>query len=108
MRIAGDKPMDFTRQFLRNNDVFEIKIPSRGYFYFLETPLPVEVMEGDIKGDVKTPILTYVPKPGIRYPGPPPPVPNLAESRAGGAAAAPGRKGKPAEPDSDEPAEEKP
>jgi hypothetical protein len=112
MRIAGDKIMnpEFTRQFLRSNDVFEIKIPSRGYYYYLDPPLPVEVLEGEIKGEVKTPILTYVPKPGIQYPGPPPPVPNGPESRAGGAAAsAPGKKGKAgaAAADDEEP-EEKP
>jgi len=44
-----------------------------------------QVLEGEIKGEVKTPILTYVPKPGVHYPGPPPPVPNTPESRAGGA-----------------------
>jgi hypothetical protein len=103
MRIAGDRPMDFTRQFLRANDVFEIKLPSRGYYYYLDPPLPVEVLEGEIKGDVKTPVLSYVPKPGLPYPGPPPPVPNAPEARAGGAPA-PGRKGKV----EDEEPEEKP
>jgi hypothetical protein len=29
----------------------------------------------------------YVPKPGVVYPGPPPPVPDSPESRAGGAPA---------------------
>jgi L,D-transpeptidase catalytic domain len=103
MRIAGDRPMDFARQFLRGNDVFEIRLPSRGYYYYLDPPLPLEVMEGEIKGEVKSPILTYVPKPGITYPGPPPPVPNSPEARAGGAAApAPGRKGKPEEEEPEE------
>jgi hypothetical protein len=105
MRIAGDKPMDFARQFLRNNDVFEIKLPSRGYYYYLDPPLPLEVLEGEIKGEVKTPILTYVPKPGIQYPGPPPPVPNSVEARAGGVpSAAAAKKGK----TEDEEPEEKP
>jgi hypothetical protein len=88
MRITGDQPSDFSRQFLRNDDVYEIRIPSGGYRYVLDPPLPVEVLEGEIKGEVKTPILTYVPKPGMRYPGPPPAVPNSPEARAGGVAAA--------------------
>jgi len=99
MRIVGDQPMDFARQFLKGDDVFEIRIASRGYSYRLDPPLPVEVLEGEIRGEVKTPILTYVPKPGIVYPGPPPPVAGGPESRAGGAAA-PGRRN--AEPEEDE------
>jgi hypothetical protein len=91
MRIVGDQPMDFARQFLKGDDAFEIRIASRGYSYRLDPPLPVEVLEGDIKGEVKSPILTYVPKPNTVYPGPPPPAPNGPESRAGGAAAGPRR-----------------
>ncbi|MGO9663248.1 MAG: hypothetical protein ACLP66_08080 [Polyangia bacterium] len=84
MRILGDQPANIARQFLLDNDVFEIRVPSRGYQYVLEPPLPVDVLEGEIKGTLKKPILTYVPKPGVRYPGPPPEVPNSAEGRAGG------------------------
>jgi hypothetical protein len=87
IRIVGDQPMDFARQFLKGDDAFEIRIASRGYSYVLDPPLPIEVLEGEIKGEVKNPIMTYVPKPGIAYPGPPPAVPNGPESRAGGAAA---------------------
>jgi len=83
MRILGDQGMGFARQFLAGDDVFEIRLPSRGYSYQLEPPLPVDVLEGDIKGTLKTPVLTYVPKPGTKYPGPPPPVRNSDEGRAG-------------------------
>jgi hypothetical protein len=89
MRILGDQPVNIARQFLLDNDVFEIRVPSRGYQYLLEPPLPVDVLEGEIKGTLKKPVLTYVPKPGVRYPGPPPAVPNSAEARAGGVS--PGR-----------------
>jgi hypothetical protein len=87
MRIIGDQPMDFARQFLKSDDAYEIRIASRGYGYRLDPPLPVEVLEGDIKGEVKDPIMTYVAKPGLVYPGPPPPVPKGPESRAGGGGA---------------------
>lgn len=86
MRVLGDQGMGFARQFLAGDDVFEIRLPSRGYSYQLEPPLPVEVLEGDIKGTLKTPALTYVPKPGTKYPGPPPSVRNSDEGRAGAAA----------------------
>jgi hypothetical protein len=83
MRVLGDQGMGFARQFLAGDDVFEIRLPSRGYSYQLEPPLPVDVLEGNIKGTLKAPVLTYVPKPGIKYPGPPPPVRNSDEGRAG-------------------------
>jgi len=92
MRVLGDQGMGFARQFLASDDVFEIRLPSRGYSYQLEPPLPVDVLEGDIKGTLKTPVLTYVPKPGIKYPGPPPPVRNSDEGRAGAGAKSEGEE----------------
>jgi hypothetical protein len=82
--IAGDQPLGFTRQFLSGETVYEMKIPSRGYAYYLDPPLPVSVLEGDIRGPQKTPILGYVPKPNEQYPGPPPPAPDSPEAKAGG------------------------
>jgi hypothetical protein len=78
--------MGFARQFLAKDDVFEIRLPSRGFSFQLEPPIPVEVLEGEIKGTLKTPVLTYVPKPGVSYPGPPPAVRASDEGKAGGAA----------------------
>ena len=90
MRVVGDQPMDFARQFLEGRRVFEMRIPSRGYIYVLDPPLPVEVLEGDIKGEQKKPILGYVPKPGIKYPpGPPPPAPDAPKPRRAGPARPP-------------------
>lgn len=82
MRVLGDQGMGFARQFLAGDDVFEVRLPSRGFSYQLDPPLPVLVLEGEIKGNTKTPPTTYIPKPGIKYPGPPPPVPNSPEARA--------------------------
>jgi hypothetical protein len=85
MVVEGDKPLDFARQFLFNEDVFELRLPSRGYWYRLDPPLPVLVLEGTIAGKVKKPILNYVLKPGVVYPpGPPPSPKDTPESRAGG------------------------
>jgi hypothetical protein len=83
-RVVGDSPMGFQRQFLWQDMVYEMRIPSRGYVYVLDPPLPVNVLEGNIMGDQKTPIIGYVPKPGITYPGPPPPAPDSPEAKAGG------------------------
>jgi hypothetical protein len=87
MRVVGDSPMGFQRQFLWQDMVYEMRIPSRGYVYQLDPPLPVNVLEGNIMGDQKTPIIGYVPKPGLKYPGPPPPAPDSPEAKAGGGAA---------------------
>lgn len=72
MKVNGDAPMNFWRQFLSNDRVYEMRIPSRGYVFELDPPLPVNVLKGNIKGELKEPIEGYVPKPGVRYPGPPP------------------------------------
>jgi lipoprotein-anchoring transpeptidase ErfK/SrfK len=85
MIIEGDKTLDFARQFLFNEDVFELRLPSRGFWYRLEPPLPVMVLEGNIAGKVKKPLQGYMPKPGVQYPpGPPPSPKDTPESRAGG------------------------
>jgi hypothetical protein len=73
--VEGDKTLDFGRQFLWKDDVFEMRLPSKGFHYRLEPPLPVMVLEGNIIGKVKKPITTYVPKPGVQYPPGPPPSP---------------------------------
>jgi hypothetical protein len=88
MHVLGDQGMGFARQFLAGDDVFEIRLPSRGYVYQLDPPLPVDVLEGDIRGTLKTPVLTYVPKPGTKYPGPPPPLRSSDEGRASSGAPA--------------------
>jgi hypothetical protein len=82
--VAGDQPLGFSRQFLHGETVYEMRIPSRGYAYYLDPPLPVNVLEGNIKGDQKKPIIGYVPKPNTQYPGPPPPLSEGADSKAGG------------------------
>jgi hypothetical protein len=70
--VLGDSPMSFSRQFLAGDDVHEMRMPSRGYTFELTPPISVDVLKGNIQGKVFEPITTYVPKPGVRYPAPPP------------------------------------
>jgi hypothetical protein len=85
VRVAGDQPLSFTRQFLWKTSVYEMRIPSRGYLYEMDPPVPVNVLEGNIMGEVKKPIVGYVPEPWNKYPpGPPPAAPDSAEAKAGG------------------------
>jgi hypothetical protein len=71
MRVLGDSPMDFSRQFLANDQVYDMRIPSRGFEFELDPPMPVTVLEGTIRGNAKDPIEGPIPKPGVRYPPPP-------------------------------------
>ncbi len=72
MIVKGDTPMDFSRQFLANDQVYDMRIPSRGFEFELDPPISVTVLEGTIRGTLQDPIEGYVPKPGKRYPPPPP------------------------------------
>ncbi|MEO6952899.1 MAG: peptidoglycan-binding domain-containing protein [Polyangia bacterium] len=85
MTVIGERPLNFSRQFLWKDDIYEMRLPSRGYYFQLEPPLPVNVLEGNILGKQKKPITTYMPMPGITYPpGPMPIPPDSPEARAGG------------------------
>ncbi|MEE2788656.1 MAG: hypothetical protein VX589_15035 [Myxococcota bacterium] len=66
--IAGDQVMDYHRQFLYRDQVYEMRVPSRGFQYTLDPPLPVDVLEGTIKGKAKKPLEGYFKIPGEPYP----------------------------------------
>ena len=68
--VVGDRAMRHKRQFLREGQVFEVRMPSRGFEFFLEPALPVNVLEGRIRGKLKKPVEGFVPRPGVRYPEP--------------------------------------
>jgi len=77
---AGRGPAPSTQ-----GEVFEMRLPSRGYYYELDPPLPVNVLEGTVKGTLQKPIAGYVRKPGVKYASSRiPTVSTSPESRAGG------------------------
>jgi hypothetical protein len=85
MRVIGTIPLGSRRTFFAQGEVFEMRLPNRGFYYELDPPLPVDVLEGTIKGQLQKPIAGYVPKPGVKYassrlPG----ASNAPDSRAGG------------------------
>lgn len=86
MIVKGDSPMDFSRQFLSNDQVYDMRIPSRGFEFELDPPISVNVLEGTIRSASKSPIEGYVPKPGKRYPRPPPTELEEGATTASGAA----------------------
>jgi len=84
MRAIGSVPLGFRRTFYWQGEVYEMRLPSRGFYYELEPPLPVDVLEGRIKGELQKPVSGYVPKPGVKYVSAKPPgVSDSPESRAG-------------------------
>lgn len=66
--VGGDQKMNAQRQFYYNEQVYQMRMPSRGFAYFLDPPIPVTVLEGNIKGKRKTPYEDYVKIPGETYP----------------------------------------
>ena len=44
-----------------------MRLPTRGFYRELQPPIPVEVLEGRIKGKLLKPVTGYVPKPGVKY-----------------------------------------
>jgi hypothetical protein len=85
----GNIELGFRRDFWWKGDVFEMRLPTRGFYYELDPPLPVEVLEGRILGERQKPMSGYQRKPGVTYAATtrPPAASDSPESRAGGAEA---------------------
>lgn len=83
MLVEGDQPMNHQRQFLFNEVVYHVRVPSRGFQYTLEPPIPVKVLKGSLRGDRLKPFEGYVKVPGKAYPGSMPGE-GGGEDRAGG------------------------
>ncbi len=66
--VGGDQKMNAERQFYYKEQVYQMRMPSRGFAYFLDPPVPVSVLEGNIKGKRKRPYEGYVKIPGELYP----------------------------------------
>jgi hypothetical protein len=77
----GDNPLGIKKLFSVAGRRFGYELTTRGYYYELTPPLPVNVLEGRVLGPTKKPITTYVRKPGVIY---------QASSRSPGAPGAPG------------------
>jgi hypothetical protein len=87
VKALGPMALDFRTRFYSGGEVFDLRLPSRGFYYELDPPLPVETLLGTIKGQRTQPPPGYVPKPGVVYARRPLPVaPAGPESKAGGAA----------------------
>ncbi|HEY3352034.1 MAG TPA: hypothetical protein VGQ83_02200 [Polyangia bacterium] len=87
MTVDGEQNFGFSRDFLYKDHVYVLRLPTRGYRFALDPPLPVHVLEGNIAGKVQQPIEGLVRIPGTRYPpGDVPSTSDKPEERAGAAA----------------------
>lgn len=59
----GQIKLGFGREFQHQGETHKISLKTRGYRYGLAEPIPVHVLEGRIRGDRKSPIEGYIPKP---------------------------------------------
>ena len=85
MRVIGTIPLGSRRTFFAQGEVFEMRLPNRGFYFELDPPLPVDVLEGTVKGQLQKPIAGYVPKPGVKYASSRLPTASSSpDSRAGG------------------------
>jgi len=83
----GALPLNIKRHFQVDGQSYQFALATRGYYYELAQPVPVEVLEGRIMGQIKQPIAAYVRKHGVDY-GPSPSVGDAAVSTATTSAAA--------------------
>ena len=88
VKTLGSIALGFRRTFWWKGEVFEMRLPSRGFYYELDPPIPVETLEGRVRGVRQKPVSGYVRKPGVEYAADhPPPASSSPESKAGGAEA---------------------
>ncbi|MDZ4693787.1 MAG: murein L,D-transpeptidase [Deltaproteobacteria bacterium] len=66
---SGSSILGFRKKLVDEGQTHEFSLGNRGYYYKLQKPIRVEVLEGNIKGRVKKPIAAFVRKPGLNYLG---------------------------------------
>jgi hypothetical protein len=84
-KVLGSMALGFRRVFYWDGEVYEMRLPTRGFYFQLDPPMPIETLKGKIKGKLQQPIMDYVPKPGVKYGDRKPPAAGGgADSKAGG------------------------
>jgi len=63
----GQSKLGFSKRFEHQGEEFEIGLSTRGYYYEMTPPIPVNVLEGNIRGEQKKPIEELVKKPSAVY-----------------------------------------
>jgi hypothetical protein len=58
----GQQPMEYRREFEFEEELYVMELDKGGYEFELEEPLPVEVLSGRVRGQVKEPIAVALPR----------------------------------------------
>ncbi|MDX2024285.1 MAG: L,D-transpeptidase [Deltaproteobacteria bacterium] len=58
----GDQKLAYRKRFVHEGSAYEFKMSSRGYYFQLQNPIKVDVLEGNIKGKLEKPIEAFVRK----------------------------------------------
>jgi hypothetical protein len=88
MKAQGTMALDYRRRFFASGEAFDLRLLSRGFYYELTPPLPVETLAGTVKGTRAKPVPGYVHKPGVVYARKKAPAPGTGpDDRAGGGGA---------------------
>jgi len=66
-RALGPMALGFRRIFYWEGEIYDMRLPNRGFYYELEPPLPIETLPGTIKGKEQRPLRGYVAIPGLHY-----------------------------------------
>jgi hypothetical protein len=66
----GNVPLNIKKSFTVDGQSYSYALKTRGYYYQLQHPIPVDVTEGRVMGEVKKPITAFVRKPGVDYGSP--------------------------------------
>ena len=84
-KVLGPMALGFRRTFYWDGEVYEMRLPTRGFYYELDPALPVETLKGTIVGKLQQPMTDFVRKPGVVYSSSKPPTASSGpESKAGG------------------------
>ena len=84
-KVLGPMALGFRRTFYWEGEVYDMRLPTRGFYFQLEPPLPIETLKWRVKGKLMQPVTDYVRRPGVKYgDGKPPAASSGPESKAGG------------------------
>jgi hypothetical protein len=82
--IHGDQKIKHERNFLYREQVFQVRLLTRGFLFEMTPPIPVEVLEGRVLSKQKKPIEGYVEIPDHEYPSGSPNDPPVTEEKSEG------------------------
>ena len=63
----GQQPLALARYFEHKGEQFLMNMRTRGYRYEMTPPVPVNVLEGNVRGEAQEPIEDYIKKPNLTY-----------------------------------------